>query len=270
MSFLVNPYWYGGCDPDAVAFLTAAGITDPTITSAICTLVTSMKANGTWAKMNAIYPFVGNTASQQKWNLKDPRDLNAAYRLSFVGGWTHSSNGALPNGVNAYADTFLNPSLNYTTSMGLSYYSRTNANTGTDQIDLGVTDLTNFLWISTQYNASGFVNRFLSRNSSSSILANAANADARGFYLSSKTSNAANAFKIFKNGVLQNTQTGAGNPPNANLFLGAYNNTILPGILFSNRQCAFATISTGLSDAEAGTLYTDVQAFNTTLGRQVP
>jgi len=45
MSFLVNPYWYSsGCDPDAVAFLTAAGITDPTITSAICTLVISMKA----------------------------------------------------------------------------------------------------------------------------------------------------------------------------------------------------------------------------------
>ena len=146
---------------------------------------------------------------------------------------------------------------------------RDSANTGTDQVDLGVTDLTNFLWISTQYNASGFVNRFLSRNSSSSILANAANADARGFYLSSKTSNAANAFKIFKNGVLQNTQTGAGNPPNANLFLGAYNNTILPGVLFSNRQCAFATISTGLSDAEAATLYTDVQAFQTTLSRQV-
>jgi hypothetical protein len=74
MSFLVNPYWFAPTctDADAIAFLTAAGITDPTITSAICTLVTSMKANGTWTKLIAIYPFCGSTASEQKWNLKDP------------------------------------------------------------------------------------------------------------------------------------------------------------------------------------------------------
>jgi len=272
VSFLVNPYWYAsaGCtDTDALAFLTAAGITDATISTAICTLVTSMKANGTWAKCSAIYPMVGGTAATHKFNLKNPTDTNAAYRLSFVGGWTHSANGALPNGTNAYAETFLNASLTYTTSIAISYYSRTNANTGTDQIDFGCTDSTNFLWISAQYNASGFVNRFLSRNSSITIIANAANADARGFYLSSKTSNSANAFKIFKNGVVQNTQTGAGSFPNATLFLGAYNNLLSPSVLFSNRQCAFATISTGLTDAEAATLYTDVQAFQTSLSRNV-
>ena len=60
MSFLVNPYLYAPtcADADGAAFLSAAGITDPTITSAICTLVTSMKANGTWAKCSAIYPMV--------------------------------------------------------------------------------------------------------------------------------------------------------------------------------------------------------------------
>ena len=119
MSFLVNPYWYGGCnDPDANAFLTAAGITDPTISSAICTLVKSMKADGTWAKMSAIYPMVGGTATTHKFNLKNPADTNAAFRLSFVGGWTHSANGALPNGTNAYADTFFTPSVSLSVSNG--------------------------------------------------------------------------------------------------------------------------------------------------------
>ena len=80
MSFLVNPYYYAGCtDTDALAFLSAAAITDATITSAICGLVTSMKNDGTWAKCNAIYPFVGGTAITHKFNLKNPLDTNAAF-----------------------------------------------------------------------------------------------------------------------------------------------------------------------------------------------
>ena len=88
-------------DLDALAFLTAAGITDSTIISAINTLVVSLKNFGIWTKMRAIYPFVGGTALTHKWNLKDPRDLDIAFRLVFSGGWTHSSTGALANGTNA-------------------------------------------------------------------------------------------------------------------------------------------------------------------------
>jgi hypothetical protein len=36
---------------------------------------------GIWRKTHAIYPLLGGTASAHKFNLKDPRDLNAAYRL---------------------------------------------------------------------------------------------------------------------------------------------------------------------------------------------
>ena len=91
-------------DPDAQAFITAASITDPTQQSAINTLVTDLKGYGVWTKMKALYPFCGSTASQHKWNLKDPRDLDVAFRLVFSGGGTHSANGAWPNGTNAYAN----------------------------------------------------------------------------------------------------------------------------------------------------------------------
>jgi hypothetical protein len=50
-------------------------------------------------------PVCWGTASQHKWNLKDPRDLDAAYRLQFNGGMTHSANGILFNGTNGWADT---------------------------------------------------------------------------------------------------------------------------------------------------------------------
>jgi hypothetical protein len=111
-------------DPDAQAFITAAGITNSTQQSAIDNLVVGLKADGIWTKMKAIYPFVGDTATQHKYNLKDPRDLDVAFRLSFGGGWTHSSNGALSNGVNAYADTFLIPeNVLSNTSYNYSFYS---------------------------------------------------------------------------------------------------------------------------------------------------
>jgi len=103
-----------------------ANITSFQQASAVNTLVTDLKAAGIWTKMKAIYPFVGGTATSHKFNLKDPRDLDAAYRLVFNGGWTHSSTGALPNGTTAYADTKLVPSSILTLgSFHHSTYSRT-------------------------------------------------------------------------------------------------------------------------------------------------
>ena len=74
----------GGVDPDAQAFITAASITDPTQQSAINQLVVDLKGYSIWTKMSAIYPMVGGTASSHKFNLKDPRDLDAAFRLVFM------------------------------------------------------------------------------------------------------------------------------------------------------------------------------------------
>ena len=116
----------GGYDADAQLFITATGISGTNAT-ATNKLVIDLKAANIWTKMKCIYPFVGNTASSQKYNLKDSRDLDAAYRLAFSGGGTFSSNGYLPNGTNSFANTFLIPSTALTTmSQHISYYSRTN------------------------------------------------------------------------------------------------------------------------------------------------
>jgi len=117
----------GGNDADAQAFITATGISGTNAT-ATNQLVLDLKSASLWTKMKAVYPFVGNTASSQKFNLKDARDLDAAYRLTFTGGVTFSSNGMLGNGINGYANTFLNPSVIFTggtSSIGI--YSRTSA-----------------------------------------------------------------------------------------------------------------------------------------------
>jgi len=267
MSFLVNPYWYSqGCDPDAVAFLAAAGITDATITTAICTLVIAMKADGTWSKMNAIYPMVGGTATTHKFNLKNPADTNAAFRLSFVGGWTHSANGALPNGTNAYADTFLIPSSSLTLlNTHLSFYSRTSTIVN-NQRDIAAFVLNSLPSFSLGTNTAVLLSDhyWFSTNRMSRSIPNA-----QGLMLTSRTNDTTH--KSYRNGIqlgATDSVSNAGNlMPNISLFLGAANGP--PTVGFSNKQYAFASIGSGLTDAEALLLYNSIQTFQTTLGRQV-
>jgi hypothetical protein len=261
MSFLVNPYWYSsGCDPDAVAFLTAAGITDPTITSAICTLVISMKANGTWTKMNAIYPFVGGTASTHRWNLKDPRDLDAAFRLQFFGFWTHSANGALPNGTNAYCNSFLTPSVTLSAnSHSYGIYSRTNNTTGNT-----IYGVSSSATVVLQHNIvlSAVQGAFQSGNSPIFYTINT-----QSLFVATRTSST--VFKTFRAGsLLGSSAVAMTSLPAFPFYFGARNN-VGTALQFTPHQLAFAFLGAGLSDAEAATLFTDVQAFNTTLSRQV-
>ena len=109
-------------DPEAQAFITAASISDSTQQEAINMLVGDLKFFSIWDKMKAIYPMIGGNSTAHSYNLRNV----AQYQLSFVGGWTHSATGAQPNGVNAYADTGLNISTQYTNYLAshhLSIYS---------------------------------------------------------------------------------------------------------------------------------------------------
>ena len=249
-------------DPDAQAFLTAAAITDPTISSAINTLVVQMKADNIWTKMKAIYPMVGGTASTHKWNLKDPRDLDAAFRLTFSGGWTHSANGALPNGTNGYADTFFIPSINGSlNSIHLSYYSRTNANTSS--VEMGCFGSgSNALYImysylGTQYKA---LNRVAATEGSlytpttGLLIGNRANSTTE---------------KYFFNGSLIDTiSRNSVGLPTYKIHISGFNSNGTNSSP-SSKECAFASIGEGLTDTEAANFYTAVQAFQTTLNRQI-
>jgi hypothetical protein len=58
------------------------------------------------------------------------------------------------------------------------------------------------------------------------------------------------------------------NFPSQNIYIGARNANGTP-LGYTNRQCAFASIGTGFSDAEANTFYTLVQAMQTSLSRAV-
>jgi hypothetical protein len=256
-------------DADVLAFITAAAITDTTQKNSINTLVTDLKGYGIWSKMKAIYPFVGGSASSHKFNLKDPRDLDAAYRLQFNGGWTHNSNGVIPNGSNGYARTYFvdtNLSIN---SVSYSIYNRSNTPQNAAYTDFG------YFRYDSSYVSNLFTANYAPYGWGGRVSAwNPGNggqrADYRGFYNGNRTNST--EFNFFLNGTksfTQNDNTAGKLQTGYQFHLGCL---FINGIYYSDwstNNYAFAHISDGLTDTEAANFYTAVQAYQTTLGRQI-
>ena len=265
---LINSMSKGGVafDADATAFITAASITDATQKSAINTLVKDLKTSSIWTKMKAMYPMVGGTASRHKFNLKDPRDLDAAYRLQFVNGWTHSTTGAMPNGVDGYADTKFIPSTNSTlTSNGLGMYLGTlNTSASSDPIHMGAYNsaLQATLLFVNKANTNISTRMHSAAITSSSITAT-------GLISSQRNSALVN---IYKNSTQVANVSSSGSLPNIQICLGNMS-FVTSGPMYSsgwvNSEFRFAYISDGLNSTDISNLYTAVQAFNTTLSRNV-
>lgn len=251
----------GGLTP-AAAFLVAAGITDPTITAAINTLVNDLVGYGIWNKFSAIYPFVGGTATTHKFNLKNPADTNAAFRLVFFGGVTHSATGALPNGTNGYADTFLANNLMPQTDIHIAYYSRSNSAAANRVIIGSHTGSAQGTFI---YPRTGAGNIFSRVNNSDFI--NVPNANSQGLYIATKNPSTPTNIEVYKNTTQYlNTSASATNHISSTIQLFRFGDFAGD---YSDHECAFASIGSGLTQSEATNYYTAVQAFQTTLGRQV-
>jgi len=253
-------------DPDAIAFLTAAGITDGTQAAAINTLVIRMKADGVWTKMKAIYPFVGGSATSHKFNLKDPRDLDVAYRLVFNGGWIHSSTGALPNGTTGYADTKLKPSTDLNINEGsLGFYSRTN-NSGKNSAEIGSITTNPNPEVYFQIHCRMADNRwYVLPNTTGALSHVLTTTDSIGFYQGSRLSST--SIIQFKNNI-SSTENVPYVSPTTNVLIGARTQNGSPAY-YSDRECGFAYIGNSISTLDITNFYNAVQAYQTTLGRQV-
>lgn len=256
-------------DADAQAFITAAAITDATQKSAIDTLVKGMKADGIWTKMKAIYPFVGGTATAHKWNLKDPRDLDAAFRLVFNGGWTHSSTGATPNGTNGYADTKFVPSANgiTTSNAHISFYSRNTNVNGLFPVDMGV-DQSSTQSFNVSQKMSDVSSLSYHGRAFTQLLTGVDTNNIAGLHTVTRTSTTSLKYNRNGNIIQTNSVLETGTVPTLSVFISSTNNNGTAS-LFSTRQAAFSTIGDGLTDTEAANLYTRVQAFQNQLFRAV-
>ncbi len=252
----------GGVDPDAQAFITAAAITNPTQQAAINTLVVDLKGYNIWTKMKAIYPYVGGSATAHSYNLRN----TAQFQITWNGGVTHSANGVLFGGVNGFGNTNYNVSVNNTsTNISAGSYSRTNAITS--GASFGAVDgAFNGLQLAIKFtdnNTYYAVNDFVGNGAGNFV------SDTRGMFVISRTA-VANTKAIYRNGIQLATQGGTNNiSANLNVYVGARNNPGNTANTFDSRQYAFQYLGDTLTATEITNLTTAVQAFQTTLGRQV-
>jgi hypothetical protein len=257
-------------DPDALAFfarVTAAGGTlSATEQSAILTLVADLKDDGIWTKMKAIYPMVGASAAACAQNLK-----SSSFTGTFTAtGWTFASTGVTGNGTSAYMDTNFIPINDYTsgTNFGLFLYTSSTTAGAIDR-DMGIftggsipsLSLTSKDATSSKADLFDFTNRI-----------SVTGFNVEGFYIGSRT--ASNSAKLYRNGTSIGTTTAAGGTaPSMLLVLGGANvsnsNPITNVVGFSAKTFSFAGTCDGLNDTQAANFYTAVQAFQTTLSRNV-
>jgi hypothetical protein len=258
----------GGFDADAQAFfdrvIAAGGTLTTTEQNATNQLVLDMKSAGIWSAMRAVYPMVGASAEACKQNLK-----SSSFTGSFSTGWTFASTGATPNGTSAFFNTDLQPTTQLTgASTHVSYYSRTDTTTN-GGVEVGTWNAGYTSGIELALHRSNTTPKtYLGINSGIIAVVNGGNQTSTGLFLGCRTSSS--LATLYRNGSSIGTNTNSVTVilSSFNIYLSASNDFGTAGA-FSNKQIAFASIGDGLTDTEASNFYTAVQAFQTTLSRQV-
>ena len=255
-------------DSDAAAFVSASNITNITERTAINNLVIDLKETGLWSKMTAVYPFVGGTADSNKWNLVNPEDTDAAFRITWAGGITFDSNGITGNGTNGYGSTKINPNTNLNGGNAqndnhvFAYLRVTSADAG---IDIGVSD--SGTATSYHFNSRNPSDIFNTRNMAGGLVDSQTGVtNTSGVFGMSRTSSS--EYVKFINKSKSTVTTASSTPPNRTIFLMANNANGVAGD-FQPRNMALVTFGAGLTSDEIDTLVDINETFQTTLGRFV-
>ena len=256
-----------GSDTSALGkFVKATGITDTVLKADLDSLIARARRHGWWDLCDVIYPFAGGTQASCKYNLKDPRDLDAAFRISFIGNsWTFTSASVNP-GNSGYGNTHFNPSTQAMDpgSCHLSVYSMDDNPGGGDNADIGAYDHNTAagFYLSTRTKWPDSSGRPFAQISSYTMQGTEVNGT--GYFLMTKTSSSNASF--YRNSSVIQTDTAAipGNLPNLDLFLCNQNYPYGGepySIGFSQRGLSFATIGSGIDNATATLMYSDINDF---------
>lgn len=250
-------------DADAQAFFTAAGITDATQKSAVNQLVLDLKSASIWTKFHAIYPFVGGDATKHSYNLKN----TATFQITWNGTVTHNANGITPNGSTGFGDTGYNPNTSASASDAhIAVYSRTAS--AVTSCEIGATTSSSvYLGLFCKYSDNKCYGEMWKTGAATDEIAVAVT-DSQGLFTMTRRSTT--DAELYRNSTsLGNTSgTGVGTRPSSTIYIGGQHSG---GSLASPsaRNLALASIGTGLTDTDVSNYYTAVQAYQTTLGRNV-
>ena len=241
-------------DVDANAFFTAAGITNAIEKSAVTTAIVQMKAAGLWGISKAVYFFVGSSANSTKYNAKDPRDLDAAYRIVWSGGVTHDSNGVTFNGTTGFGDTKFIPNTVYPSSrMSFHYYLKS--------YTVGI-----IAGASKQYTWPANA-QILNGDGTGMVTIGTAGLAASDFLgMNSEVRTATNQYHIHDQSIYSIASTFVSNSPEV-IHFGNYTPT---NGFWSDGCLGFAMLADDMTTSQATVLDSIIYTFCKSLGRHVP
>jgi hypothetical protein len=216
-----------------------------------------LKDYSLFSKYSAFYLCGGGTSGKHLVNAKNPGTFN----LTFFGGWTHNEYGITPNGTTGYANTGINENTHLVLNdTHLSIYSRTNSD-GL-MCDIGITAAASETNIFSKYS-----NVFYPRvNNTNSGVANTTNS--QRLFISNRVGSS--EIRGMQDGTLKTIADTSVGKANGNIYIGALNRLSLSDIAFySNRNLAFASVGSGLTDQNMTDMTTAVNTLQTALHRNV-
>lgn len=267
---------YNVFDTNASSYLDGLNITDTTTRNAINNFTVNLKNNNLWSKMSGVYPFIGDSADINKYNLKDPRNSDSSFRLGFSGAGTiHSSaSGVDFAGTNDYANVFFNPNTNLTgLPVHLSFLSLSDV--GVSSIDVGCTAAglgDPRLTVSAEYLSpnEAYFDCYDTTNGRTTISSPRSDA----FYTASRINSTSGFMMLFNSSTTPTkSQTnllnvGSSIKPNFPIFFGAVNNGGTPFYQnFLSRKFGFFSVGDGLTSGDCVNLYSAVKQLQSDLGR---
>ena len=248
-------------------FTEAAGITDATQIAALKTFVGDLLAINTSepgfidfetpssGKIKAIYPFIGGAEASHKFNLVDPRDDDAAFRLEFTqnGG---SKADYYESAANVAANTNLIPADVFTGDCQIIEYII--EGTGIN----GVRDNGKYFDITTKNTAD---NKFYGnvKVTGDNVVANALD-DAACFSVKRQAGNV----KTYINGALFKSEAkDVGTLPSLVAYIGAIN--LSGSIIYNTSKYATIIYCDAIDDASEILIYNAIHKFNKNLSREI-
>lgn len=228
--------------------------------------VVTGKSDGWWAKLIALYPYIGGTATAHKFNAVNPVDSNAAFRAQFFGSVTHSATGVQGNGVNGYANTFFNDQTVGVdrNNFGISTYSRS-AGTGF-MAAMGAVSAATYNWLVIRFsNTEDYISAYDNSFFFGNFVPNS-----QGSFTVTRQTAEANTQRFYRNGTLVGSRTGfaATAYQNRNMFLMSANQLGTPQY-YSNKNYSAHAIHNGMTAANVASFHTALQTLQVALNRNV-
>lgn len=254
---------WSSVDPDAQAFITAASITDLTQQSAVNDFYTGLKLDGVYSLFNSLVIPIWGDSSKNKWNWINPVDSDAAHRMTFSGGFTHSFGSLIPNGSNAYANMHIKDNDISNVDFHFSIITASNPS-GLYDFGCQVNDFSKRTLLianngGTTYYA-GYTNGFNSAASSSAghFLVNYYDGSLGG----------STAYHLYKNGSFINgTNTTSLSSAGLEFYLCALNeNGSVKAGSYGNKPIKLASVGKMMTSTQAANFYSRVQTLFTALG----